>query len=264
MSKLTESKFRLKLRETLAREAWRFLMFLEHGQSASVSQNGEWRFLQGWLRLQAEQGRERLVVLDCGANNGGYSKALLEIAAQTQAPPLELFLFEPQPDLQATIRQNLPQLPEGAIIEAGVSSSDGTAILNRPASGSTHASLYQRDERFTDHVEIPLVRLDSFLQKRGIAQVDLLKLDVEGHELEALKGLGEFCHPDKTKVIQFEYGATTLDANSNLKSLFDHLNGRGYQVTKIVPKGLSPRSYKPWLETYQYSNFVACGPNLLK
>ncbi|QYY35085.1 FkbM family methyltransferase [Ruficoccus sp. ZRK36] len=264
MSRLTESKFRNKIRENVARQVWKILMYLEHGQEAVIARNGESIFLRAWMERQHEQGNTPITVLDCGANRGDYTKALLKLADEFQGLDLNLYLFEPQQDLRETIRSNIPSLAEDHIVGAGVSSSKGTATLNRPATGSTHASLYQRSDNFTDHVEVPLVRLDDFLSERSIPHVDLLKLDVEGHEMEALKGLGEYCHPDKTSVIQFEYGATTLDANSNLKSLFDYLNGRGYEIAKIVKRGLSPRRYRPWLETFQFCNFVACHPDLLK
>ena len=73
---------------------------------------------------------------------------------------------------------------------------------------------------------LEVVRLDAFLSTRGIAHVDLLKLDVEGAELSALRGLGELLAPERTEVVQFEYGGTTLDAGNRLGDFFELLEAR--------------------------------------
>lgn len=51
---------------------------------------------------------------------------------------------------------------------------------------------------------IKIVRLDDYITEKGIEEISLLKLDIEGAEYEALLGMGD--HLTKCKYITFEYG----------------------------------------------------------
>ncbi len=51
---------------------------------------------------------------------------------------------------------------------------------------------------------VDCVRLDSLLKNLGISEVDLLKIDVEGAELEVLKGISKYLRSKKVKNIIVE------------------------------------------------------------
>jgi LysR family transcriptional activator of nhaA len=75
--------------------------------------------------------------------------------------------------------------------QLGVGSATTTATLYTDGDGSTLASLYPRDldrfDRTMDQTEtIELVSVDDYCRTRSIDHIDLLKLDIEGNELEAL------------------------------------------------------------------------------
>jgi hypothetical protein len=104
------------------------------------------------------------------------------------------------------------------------------------------------------------MRLDAYLSTQGIGHIDLLKLDVEGFELAALRGLGERLQSDTIDVIQFEYGGTTADAGASLHAINALLTGRGFLLGKIFPSALELREFRPWMENYSYANYVAMSP----
>jgi FkbM family methyltransferase len=114
-------------------------------------------------------------------------------------------LVEPMPELAAKCRANRP----GAIVEqcALVASGDTRSTVDMTycnlmslvdgALGSSHADLthIQRGRKFlaagdeVRPVSVPTARLGAILQRHGLDHVDLLSLDVEGFEAQALLGL---------------------------------------------------------------------------
>lgn len=87
-------------------------------------------------------------------------------------------------------------------------------------------------------------------------------MDVEGHELRVLEGAGRYLSPEFLDCIQFEYGGCDLDSMTSLRSLYRLLEGRGFEMYKIMPGGLLKRGYRPFMENFQYSNYVAASPKL--
>ncbi len=251
-----ESRFRSKFRETLSRFLWKQLMFIQHPESYNIDKNGEFLFLKNYLLWLKNQSRE-LTIFDCGANRGHYSKHIYEISSKFDLP-IDLYLFEPQQSLNNEIRQNLPLLKPSNIIQCGVSSQKCTSSLLLDENGSALASLYKRHNiEYAEKIKIDLIRLDDFIREHNFSGIDLLKLDVEGHEMESLIGLGDYWCSSFVKMIQFEYGGCNIDSRIPLKNFFHEFEKRGYGLAKIMPYGLAPIRYKPWLETYENSNFVA-------
>jgi len=110
---------------------------------------------------------------------------------------------------------------------------------------------------------IQLKRLESYIREKSIKKIDFLKLDIEGHELSALNGLGEFLNPSFIKAIQFEYGGTNLDSKTSLRELYSILEIKGYIIFKIMKNHIEKRNYDLRMENYQYSNYAALAEDLV-
>jgi FkbM family methyltransferase len=129
-------------------------------------------------------------VLDVGANMGLYSE-LLAPAVSDQ----ELFLFEPIPQVALRLRR---RFPAAKVIEAALSDHEGEGVLRIPYIDgrlrTTRATTSDHDEPGLTGYEDVRVRfdtLDAVCRAEGIDDVGLLKIDVEGHELEFLRGARE-------------------------------------------------------------------------
>lgn len=140
--------------------------------------------------LEAWRGfaRDAKMVFDVGANAGIYSLAALD--AQPRA---EVHAFEPTPEIAARLRRTaeLNGLAGLVVHEAAVSNYDGQAILRfcEPADGGNEGMNFIVRDRNEDGVlRVPAVRLDTVCAERGIDRVDLVKLDVQGSEADALEG----------------------------------------------------------------------------
>ena len=118
------------------------------------------------------------VAIDIGANIGLYSYVLSKICDAVEA-------FEPVPDnlrvLQAYNARNIN------VHGAALSSMEGEAVLNIPVCNNVsiygHASLSQN---FPDQktIQVSIKKLDDY----EFANVNFIKIDVEGHELDVIRG----------------------------------------------------------------------------
>jgi FkbM family methyltransferase len=122
-----------------------------------------------------------VVLFDCGADIGTFSAL---VCSQTSSVA-RVIAFEPNPDVAAFMKQNLSQLPvPSEAITKAASSFQGTGRLEVPGyDRSDHA-------RFLVPGDGPLevVTIDSFGVRGGNVAI---KIDVEGGELDVLKGAAE-------------------------------------------------------------------------
>lgn len=147
---------------------------------------------EGWsLRLWAELAAGADVILDVGANSGIYA-----LVAQAVNPDATVFAFEPVERVHRRLVENA-RLNGGRIrcVRAAASDRTGTITLFEPT--GAHPLAASADPRvFGEGVgggwretRVPSVRLDEVLEEAGL-EPELIKIDVEGHELEVLEGLG--------------------------------------------------------------------------
>lgn len=114
--------------------------------------------------------------VDCGANKGSFSTWL---SVNTQA---RVIAFEPDPRLFA----ELPTLPRVAYHNCAVSGTAGEVEIHL---GTKLCSSLIFAEPGGQVVKVQAVKLDDFLQAEGVVEVDLLKLDIEGAELDVFESL---------------------------------------------------------------------------
>jgi hypothetical protein len=104
--------------------------------------------------------------------------------------------------------------------------------------------------------DIKMTTLDRYCERKGIIQVDFLKLDTEGHELEGLRGAKNLLESKKIKVIQFEFGEMNVFARVYLKDFYDLL--KDYRFFRIDTHRLIPLpTWEREYEIFKFQNFVA-------
>ena len=130
-------------------------------------------------------------VIDGGANIGQFARAATETY-----PAASIFSFEPLPAAAAQFRRNLVDRPQVRLIQSALGSGDGTVVFhpNEYSQSSSalpqtamHARSFSQDKQLTP-IEVPITRLDTFASGKALAPPILIKLDLQGFELEALKG----------------------------------------------------------------------------
>jgi FkbM family methyltransferase len=202
-------------------------------------------------------GRTPGLAVDIGGNIGDYSAEL-----RKAAPELEIHVFEPS-------RTNLDRLtrrfggdPRVTVVPSGVSNSSGTATLyaNEPGSGLgslTRRNLAHFDIAF-DHAEpVSVIRFEDYwTQRLGRRDLDIVKIDIEGHELAALDGFGDAIRA--TRVLQFEFGGSNIDTRTYFQDFWYFFRRFEFDLYRITPFGLAyVDRYREVDETFLVTNYVA-------
>ncbi len=83
--------------------------------------------------------------------------------------------------------------------------------------------------------QVQSVTIDTFCHDKGIAHIDLLKIDVEGAEYQVLLGAQSMFEQKRVRCCVFEFGATTFDMGNTPGMIEDYLAEVGYRIRNIVP-----------------------------
>lgn len=127
------------------------------------------------------------VIYDIGANTGYYS-----LLTTSTLKSSTVHAFGPIPDYVKQINANLAlnQVdPRVTVHTIGLSDTNGTAELHLAGTGSTLEKEFQPTSR--ESLTIATHTLDSYISAHNIPAPHIMKIDVENHELSALKGATE-------------------------------------------------------------------------
>jgi FkbM family methyltransferase len=141
------------------------------------------------LAVLSRLARNSKIIIDVGANIGWYAIQLSRIAGEAT----RVFCFEPVPSTRARLARNveLNGLEQRIrIFDFGLGDKAGTVEFFLPAiSGSVAASARNlHPEEQTVRLSVRLEPLDDVAAREQIERVDLIKCDVEGAELQVLRG----------------------------------------------------------------------------
>lgn len=177
------------LRNTLAYHLTRIgrRVATDPGWSAICAGLGAPGMLSGLMHLR-ERGFSPAVVVDCGACVGDWSRLLLRIF-----PRAKVLMVEPQQRHAAALRalcaSHAPalQLATSLVGPPDMDSADFVVLDDKGA--GTGSSVLAENSQVPRHVvRLPVVTLDALVAQHGLAAPDLIKLDVQGFEIEVLKG----------------------------------------------------------------------------
>ncbi len=137
-----------------------------------------------WMKLA----RRAETIFDIGANIGLYS--LLASAAN---PHAAIHAFEPTPEIVETLLENI-RLNDARNISVnplGISHYSGKAFLQRFMGGEDiydGMNFISTEKSAEVNLPIDVVAIDDYCRQNGAARIDLMKMDIEGGEYNALLG----------------------------------------------------------------------------
>jgi len=228
---------------------------MNHWGGASLYYSGEIKVMQ---YIREKLPHRPLFIFDIGANLGHYALAAHKLFGNNA----RIFSFEPSAATHATLVKSTAHLPMINTYRIGFGEKEEQLRLYSSGEGSSLASVYNLSQPLDTFKEeyselIDISTIDLFCKKNEISEIDFLKIDIEGHELFALKGAKELIANHKIKFIQFEFGECHIDSRTFFKDFYDLL-GNDYTFYRIVPNGLRKiNAYSASLEIFHTANFLA-------
>ncbi len=199
------------------------------------------------------------VFIDGGANTGAYSRQLLKTFENAID---ELHMFEPNKLLSCST----PMIKNKKILlnRIALSDRDGSAGLYQVEGQSGLSSLTKRK---LDHRDLKMeacsvvetITLDSYLAKHSIKEVEFLKLDIEGHELDALRGASGAMLNRAIRCVQFEFGGCNIDTRTYFRDFWNLLvDKNSFQIFRLTPFGAKKlHKYSEFDEVFVTVNYLA-------
>ena len=226
-----------------------------YNNHSSIAQTGEEKFLRKFAKTQPA------LVVDVGANVGGYTALIL---GSTKAV---VFAFEPLPlafkELER-LRDSYPKRMMSFNIAVGARDEDLPIFFGEDVSplASLSKEVNQIDyvgRSNVNSIMVPVRTLDGFAEQLAVysQQIDLLKIDTEGHEWDVLMGSRSLISEFRPKFIQIEFNAHHLFVKRTLFEIGEVL--AGYRVFQLLPygSGMVERNLSdPFSNFFAFSNFV--------
>lgn len=203
--------------------------------------------------------------VDVGANVGTHSIMM----ARRVAAAGRVIAFEPTPTTASLMRENLSLngVRTVDLVEAAISDAPGSVQMN--VFDQRYSAWNSRGAPIVDGiapVETIGVRsetLDAAMRACGVERINFLKIDVEGFELEALRGATGLLGDGAIDCLSFEISRIPLEASGHEASaVFDLLASFGYRSYKLDET--SDRFVGPFESSDDfYINFYASRQSLI-
>jgi FkbM family methyltransferase len=169
--------------------------------------------------------------VDLGANEGYFTV----IAARLCAPGGRVVAIEPQQRLLQVISDNvkLNSSPGVHVVNAAVTHTSGLATLHLTASTSSGGSSLHNPCKYPlPTQQIATLTLGELLDREGLSHIDLMKVDIEGFEYEALLGSPEVFREHRVAAMALELHPSILAARHKpCEDILQMLAACGYEMT---------------------------------
>lgn len=174
------------------------------------------------------------MILDGGANIGQFARAAVETF-----PEAKVIAIEPLPDIAQRLRENLKDRPQVQVKETALGSSDGILTFHRNAYSLASSALSLLPEAATtfpglaevETLEVPVTRIDSIFPGMELVSPFLIKLDLQGFELEALRGAQRTLRHTDFLLLEIAF-QPLYDAEPRFEELLDYVRAAGFRFLR--------------------------------
>jgi FkbM family methyltransferase len=184
-----------------------------------------------WEPLKILKPKKNDIVIDIGANTGYYSLRLSSLVGENG----KVIAIEPDPQTFNSLTKNceLNNISNVDTHNIAISDSNEEIIFHQSIfhSGTSSMFVNEKDKSEMKKLIIKTTTLDE-LVKEKYKQIAWIKIDVEGAELEVLKGSSTIL--SKTKNIIIEVHEHILNQNNkNSKEILEILEENGFKITLL-------------------------------
>ncbi len=175
-------------------------------------------------------------IIDVGANSGQFSKV-----ANAFYPDAKIDAFEPLPDLFPKMAKKFTANKNITVHNLALGNENGQIKFNQNDYGHISSILeinsenihYPKQSNSIPQIDVEIKTLDSFLSDKELPSLTLLKLDVQGYELEVLKGASGSIK--KIDYVIIEANLEQLYTNQpSFTEMNNYLNNIGFELQGML------------------------------
>ncbi len=190
------------------------------------------------------------IFVDIGANFGLYTCILGKL------PDVRCIAVEPSPEMFLQLKRNLELNPtvDAVRVHLALSSSSRLVKFNCPNSGNKGTSKIVDEyvSRTGSDDIVACTTLFQLLDYMSISPIRLLKIDIEGHEMEVFRSFDFSCKYRPANII-LEYVPSHVPGGLPFETYRDFFRERGYGLYKVTGKPLDSNNDIPenniWLKS---------------
>jgi FkbM family methyltransferase len=186
------------------------------------------------------------IVIDGGGYRGDWCSYILKTYG------CKVYVFEPHPDNMARILDRVGNDPNVVLLQRALYSKDNTQKLMMTPNADGY-SLYDRSKnrKIVSEIDVQTTRVDTFLEEFNVPHVDLIKLNVEGSEVDILESLDKNTASKIRRITFAGHGGKIVEPDA-IKRAIRHARSIGYTVTNYAPKDWAKNGkFNRWTCVYE-------------
>jgi FkbM family methyltransferase len=204
---------------------------------------------------------EKPVVIDCGSNKGGWSDIILEEFGDN----CEMFLFEPVDKMRSFTEVKYEYRPNVCHYPFAVSKDEGvTNFYYFNNYNNELSSIYPDLENWKnlpmESKLVSTVSLDHFWRDE-LAEIDCIKMDLEGGERDAVIGCMDLLKNDRIKFLIVEYSEHYKRAKASFLDILNTVNMYGYKAYSY-DGNYNEVTLQSFIEDYHAENYIITKENI--
>lgn len=226
------------------------------GAGGGVSSSGE----KIIFKVLSEICTEPYCIFDVGANKGQFLDLALESISTNN---FSIHCFEPGAQTFSSLSER-EEDDRVTLNNMGLGKKKGQMTLHYDEPGSGLASLTKRKLDhfgidFDKSETVTIETVDDYCKANQIKKINVLKLDIEGHELDALAGAKEMFARNAIDMVTFEFGGCNIDTRTFFQDFWYFFVNNNMTLYRLTPSGylFEIESYKEIDEQYRTTNFIA-------
>jgi FkbM family methyltransferase len=184
------------------------------------------------LRQEMEEG---MAAIDIGANIGYVALVMAELVG----PSGRVFAFEPHPRNYSILIKNIEANGYAGFVfpyQMGISNTSGVSTFHISNASNLHSISYTKHTKTSMYIKVST--LDDFMKDKGYP--NFIKMDIEGHEVEALEGMYDTLRSAKPPVkILMEVHPMYYSQTHSLEEQLRRLIDIGFNTKYVISAGVA-------------------------
>jgi FkbM family methyltransferase len=183
-------------------------------------------------------------VVDVGAYLGAFAFAM-----RVMLPKVQLYCFDPLAENIGQIKKNLNKWGKLNVFQTALGNQRGMVQFNlndfRASSSMLEMDLKHKHEFpntvHTRKIDVPMAFLDDFLPKIKFIRPMLLKIDVQGYELDVLEGASKILSLVDHLILEVSY-QKLYEKQPLFDDIYKYLGKRGFEFAGNMDSLFSPKN----------------------